>query len=74
MIPPLLESGDFLAVLPGQSTEAFAHHGHFVVLKLPMALPSSTIRMHWHRRFNADPGDKWLRQLVTREMSATRNE
>lgn len=74
MIPPLLDAGDFLAVLPGQLAEAFAHHGHFAILKLPMALPPSTIRMHWHRRFNDDAGNKWLRQLVAREMSATRFE
>lgn len=74
MIPPLLDAGDFLAVLPGQLAEAFAEHGHFVILKLPMALPPSTIRMHWHRRFNADAGNQWLRQLVAREMSATQNE
>jgi len=74
MIPPLLDAGPFLAVLPGQLAEAFARHGHFAVLKLPMALPPSTIRMHWHRRFNDDAGNKWLRQLVAQEMCAARNE
>lgn len=75
MVPPMLEAGDFLAVMPGQLADAFSRHGHFVSLKLPIALPPSTIRMHWHRRFNEDAGNKWLRQLVADELSiGSRNE
>lgn len=74
MIPPMLEAGDFLAVLPGQLADAFAHHGDFVVLKLPIPLPPSTIRMHWHRRFNDDPGNRWLRQVVAREVATVRQD
>lgn len=74
MIPPLLDAGAFLAVLPGQLAEAFARHGHFVSLKLPITLPPSTIRMHWHRRFNEDAGNKWLRQLVAGELRVTAAE
>lgn len=70
MLPPLLQDGDFLAVLPGQLAEAFARHGHFVTIKLPFALPASTIRMHWHRRFHEDAGNKWLRGLVGKEFGA----
>lgn len=69
MIPPLLEAGDFLAVMPGQLADAFSRHGHFAILKLPIAVPPSTIRLHWHRRFHADAGNAWLRQLVTDELA-----
>ena len=72
MIPPLLEAGSFLAVVPGQLAEAFARHGHFVSLKLPFPLPPSTIRMHWHRRFNQDAGNRWLRQVIARELGVGR--
>lgn len=74
MIPPLLEVGAFLAVLPGQLAEAFARHGHFVSLDLPFALPPSTIRVHWHRRFNADAGSRWLRQVIADELRAAPGE
>lgn len=69
MIPPLLEAGDLLAVVPGQLAEAFARHGHFAILKLPIPLPASTIRLHWHRRFHDDAGNAWLRGLVIGELS-----
>jgi DNA-binding transcriptional LysR family regulator len=74
MIPPLLEAGSFLAVMPGQLAEAFARHGHFVSLTLPFSLPPSTIRMHWHRRFNEDAGNKWLRRVVTHELGREQGE
>ncbi|UJW82012.1 LysR family transcriptional regulator [Hydrogenophaga sp. SL48] len=66
MLPPLLEAGDHLTVIPGQLAEAFSRHGHFVSLKLPFDLPASVIRMHWHRRFHEDAGNVWLRGLITR--------
>ncbi|MEJ8810495.1 LysR family transcriptional regulator [Variovorax ureilyticus] len=67
MIPPLLESGDFLAVVPGQLADAFSHRGDFVSRKLPLPVPPSVIRMHWHRRFNEDAGNRWLRALMVEE-------
>jgi DNA-binding transcriptional LysR family regulator len=63
-LPPLLEASDFLAVVPGQLAEAFAGRGDFAVVELPLRLPASTIRMHWHRRFHGDAANAWLRRLV----------
>jgi DNA-binding transcriptional LysR family regulator len=74
MIPPLLEAGDFLAVLPRQLAEAFAHHGSFAILKLPIPLPPVVVRMHWHRRYNDDAGNQWLRAAVIRAMSVARTD
>lgn len=64
MLPPLLEADDYLAVIPGQLSDAFARHGHFKSLKLPFDLPASTIKLHWHRRFHEDPGNVWLRGVI----------
>lgn len=74
MVPPLLGSGEFLAVMPGQLAEAFAMQWPLVSLKLPFSLPPSTIRMHWHRRSNDDAGSHWLRQLIVRELASDRND
>lgn len=64
MLPPLLEAGEYLAVIPGQLADAFARHGHFKSLKLPLKLPASVIKLHWHRRFHEDPGNVWLRKII----------
>lgn len=69
MLPPLLEAGDYLAVLPGQLAEAFARHGHFGILKLPLDLPPTVVKLHWHRRFHGDPGNVWLRELIARRFA-----
>jgi DNA-binding transcriptional LysR family regulator len=65
MLPPLLDAGDHLAVIPGQLADAFARHGHFKMLKLPLELPASVIRMHWHKRFHEDDGNVWLRGVIS---------
>lgn len=69
MLPPLLQASDFVAVCPGQLAEAFDRQGRFDILKLPMSVPASTIRMHWHRRSHADGGHRWLRELIAAEFS-----
>lgn len=70
MIPPLLEAGDFLAVVPGQLADAFSRYGNFVSRKLPIPVPATVIRMHWHRRFNEDAGNRWLRTLMAQEFGS----
>jgi DNA-binding transcriptional LysR family regulator len=64
MLPPLLEAGDYLTVMPGQLADEFCRHGRFTAMKSPLVLPPSTIRLHWHRRFHDDPANIWLRELV----------
>lgn len=68
MVPPLLEATDYLAVVPGQLADAFVADGRLAVVDLPLPLPESTIRMHWHRRFHEDPGNVWLRGVVVAEL------
>ena len=64
MVPPLLDATDFLAVVPGQLADAFAGGGRYAVLPLPLETPPSVIHMHWHRRFQEDAANMWLRRVV----------
>jgi DNA-binding transcriptional LysR family regulator len=70
MLPPLLLCSDYLAVLPGQLAEAFAQHSPLVALKLPLSLPTVTIRLHWHRRFHDDAANAWLRELIATQLAS----
>lgn len=47
MLPPLLQAGDYLVILPGQLADAFCQSGHFSVLSCPLRLPVSTIYANW---------------------------
>jgi len=70
LLPPLLESDDCLAVVPEQLADVLVRHWNLVTLKLPMPLPTSTIRLYWHRRFHEDAGNIWLRQLIVAEFGS----
>ena len=63
-VPPLVASGDYLAVVPGQLAEACARHGRFASLKLPIDIGPSVVRMYWHRRYQDDPANRWLREQL----------
>jgi DNA-binding transcriptional LysR family regulator len=64
MLPPLIESGDWVAVVPGQLAEAFRGRGLLASAPVPLALPAVTIRQHWHARMHVDAGNAWLRGVV----------
>jgi DNA-binding transcriptional LysR family regulator len=58
--------------MPGQLAEVFAEHWNLVAVRLPLSLPTSTIRLYWHRRSHEDQGNVWLRQLIVRELTDER--
>jgi len=33
-------------------------------LKLPVPMPQADVGIHWHERFERDPGNTWLRELM----------
>lgn len=64
MLPPLLLSGDYLAVVPAQYLETFGETSAVSAMDLPFSLPISTVRVHWHRRCHDEVGNQWLRRLI----------
>jgi hypothetical protein len=36
-----------------------------VMLEPPVALPSYSVKQHWHERFHADPANAWLRRTLS---------
>jgi len=36
------------------------------VLRPPIALPGFTVKQYWHERFHEDPGNRWLRGVLSR--------
>jgi hypothetical protein len=35
-----------------------------------MAIPQAEVAVHWHERFEGDPGNRWLREQIV-ELFAT---
>jgi DNA-binding transcriptional LysR family regulator len=64
VVPMVLESTDLILTLPGRVARVFERRGAFKSLPPPLAIPPAEVAVHWHERFEADPGNRWLREQV----------
>jgi len=64
VVPMILARTDLIVTVPSRVAAVFAQLGHFKVLKLPLAMPSFEVRLHWHQRFHQDPANQWLRAVM----------
>jgi DNA-binding transcriptional LysR family regulator len=64
VVPMVLERSDLILTLPARVARVYERRGNFRTLALPLALPSAEVALHWHERFDADPGNRWLREQL----------
>lgn len=64
IVPQVVASTDFVAVLSRRVAEAFASSLGLVTFRPPLALPESVVRQVWHDGCDADPGHRWLRAVL----------
>jgi len=57
---------DLIAVVPFEAAETLQKIGRLKIYPLPFATPTFTIRQYWHRRYNNDPANRWLREVFSR--------
>lgn len=60
---------DLTVTLPRRVALWFNRERDFEVRPLPLALPELTVTVHWHARFDSDPGSSWLRRLVVETLA-----
>lgn len=60
-LPAILATTDLIVTLPRQIGESLARLGGLQVLDCPVAIPSFTVKQHWHARYHNDPANRWLR-------------
>jgi DNA-binding transcriptional LysR family regulator len=60
----LVAQTELLVIVPRRLGEAVATQERVQVLPPPVPLPSYKVKQHWHERFNADPGNVWLRRTM----------
>ena len=52
-------------VTPARAAEsASARAGGYVIVEPGFPLRDFTVSLHWSRRFDADPGNRWLRGVI----------
>lgn len=60
----ILESSDLIATVPHAVAHAFSRSAPIEIFEPPIQIEPIRVAQHWHRRRDADPEIKWLRDLV----------
>jgi DNA-binding transcriptional LysR family regulator len=64
VVPMILARTDHMVIVPEGLVRAITPFGRFKSLKPPVDIPALDVRVHWHERFNRDPGLGWLRGVL----------
>jgi DNA-binding transcriptional LysR family regulator len=64
VVPMVLERTDLILTLPARVAHVFERRGKLKALPPPVAIPPAEVAVHWHERFEADQGNRWLREQV----------
>jgi DNA-binding transcriptional LysR family regulator len=65
VVPMILERSDLILILPARVARVYERRGRFKSLPPPVPIPPADVAVHWHERFERDPGNRWLREMVT---------
>ena len=63
-LPVIVAESDLVATVPSAVGAVFAKLGTVELVAPPYRVPTFPIRQHWHRRFDKDPRNQWLRELI----------
>ena len=64
VVPMVLERSDLILTLPARVARVYERQGRLKALPAPLPIPVADVGVHWHERFDADAGNRWLRQQV----------
>ena len=63
-VPYIVSTTDLLATVPQKLAASAAPHFGLHVLTPPIRVPALQTNLYWHRRFQRDGGNQWLRGLI----------
>ena len=64
VVPMILARTDHMVIVPEGLVRAITRFGRFKALKPPVEIPALDVKVHWHERFDRDPGVVWLRGVL----------
>jgi DNA-binding transcriptional LysR family regulator len=62
VLPSIVKATDLAAVMPRNIARGF--EGGYAIVEPAFPQRDFTVSLHWSRRFDADPGIRWLRTLI----------
>jgi DNA-binding transcriptional LysR family regulator len=63
-LPDIVKATDLGVVMPRNIAQGFLVSGGCVMVESALPLRDFAVSLHWSRRFDADPGNQWLRALI----------
>lgn len=69
-LPVILAESDMIATVPAALGTVLPRVSAIAAVATPFAMPRFQVRQHWHRRFDKDQRNMWLRALVARLFGA----
>jgi DNA-binding transcriptional LysR family regulator len=63
-VPYIVQASDLVVTVPQKLAERAGPPFGLAWITPPLKLPPLQTNMFWHRRYNQDPGNQWLRGLV----------
>ena len=70
VLPAIVRATDLAAVMPRNIAQGFAEEGGYTLIEPPFPLRDFTVSLHWSRRFESDPGNRWMREILIALFSA----
>ena len=64
VLPAIVKATDLAVVMPRNIAQGFAAEGGYAIVEPPFPLRDFAVSLHWSKRFEADPGNRWLRQAI----------
>ncbi|MBI3144688.1 MAG: LysR family transcriptional regulator [Pseudogulbenkiania sp.] len=61
----VIEQTDMLVTIPERLAQVLGGRGRFKVFPVPFELPDYAVKQHWHERYHHDPGNRWLRRVIS---------
>jgi DNA-binding transcriptional LysR family regulator len=68
VLPSIVQATDLAVVMPRSIALGFA--GGYAIVEPAFALRDFAVSLHWSRRFQADPGNQWLRAQIVQAFRA----
>ncbi len=65
VLPAIVRATDLAVVMPRNIARGFAEEGGYAIVEPAFPLRDFTVSLHWSKRFEADPANRWLRQVIT---------
>ena len=64
VLPGIVRATDLAVVMPRNIARGFAKGGGYAIVEPDFPLRDFTVSLHWSKRFEAESGNRWLRQLI----------